>query len=88
MISSSHILSGSPGNLDTGSTSESEFDAFFFRLLHALTRQLPQEKQDKVSIVELKNRKVVFKQKPISFEKQSDTLQGACILHYGLLELD
>ena len=32
--------------------------------------------QDKVSIVELKNGKVLFKQKPISFEKQSDTLQG------------
>ena len=29
-----------------------------------------------MSIVELKNGKVVFRQKPISFEKQSDTLQG------------
>ena len=37
---------------------------------------LLQEKQDKACIVELKNGKVVFKQKPISFEKQSDTLQG------------
>jgi hypothetical protein len=37
---------------------------------------LLQEKQDKASIAHLKNGKVVFKQKPISFEKQSDTLQG------------
>ena len=42
---------------------------------------LLQEKQDKVSTVELKNGKVVFKQKPISFEKQSDTLQGESLLY-------
>ena len=47
---------------------------------------LLQEKQDKASIVELKNGKVVFKQKPISFEKQSDTLQGES-LRYELLGL-
>ena len=47
---------------------------------------LLQEKQDRASIVELKNGKVVFKQKPISFEKQSDTLQGES-LRYGLLGL-
>ncbi|KAF8810148.1 hypothetical protein BYT27DRAFT_7240947 [Phlegmacium glaucopus] len=39
------------------------------------TGSTSERKQDKVSIVELKNGKVVFKQKPISFEKQSDTLQ-------------
>ncbi|PPQ77583.1 hypothetical protein CVT25_011375 [Psilocybe cyanescens] len=34
-----------------------------------------EKKQNRVSIVELKNGKVLFKQKPISFEKQSETLQ-------------
>ncbi|CAA7265402.1 unnamed protein product [Cyclocybe aegerita] len=37
---------------------------------------LPAEKkQEKASIVELRNGKVNFKQKPLSFEKQSETLQ-------------
>ena len=57
--------------------------------LHVLIREnsssdalLLQKKQDKAFIVELKNGKVVFKQKPISFEKQSDTLQGISLLRY------
>jgi chromatin assembly factor 1 subunit A len=41
-----------------------------------LTR-LSAEKGDKSSIIELKNGKVVCKQKCVSFEKQSETLQGA-----------
>lgn len=60
------------GNFDTRSP-ESELDAF---LSFGSDASLLQEKQDKASIVELRNGKVVFKQKPISFEKQSDTLQG------------
>ena len=47
-------------------------DAYFPNMVHSDASLL----QDKASIVELKNGKVVFKQKPISFEKQSDTLQG------------
>jgi hypothetical protein len=69
----SHILFGRFSG--TGSISESELDAFFFSFRNS-DASLLQEKQDKLSIVELKNGKVVFKQKPISFEKQSDTLQG------------
>lgn len=34
------------------------------------------EKPEKQSIVELKNGKVVFKQKPISLDKHSETMQG------------
>ena len=64
---------------------ESRFDVLILRDSRS-DASLPQEKQDKVSIVELKNGKVVFKQKPISFEKQSDTLQGEP-LRYGLLGL-
>ncbi len=44
----------------------STLDAFYFF----------SEKQENFSIVELKNGKVFFKQKPISYEKQSETLQG------------
>ncbi|KAF9009375.1 chromatin assembly factor 1 subunit A-domain-containing protein [Cyathus striatus] len=33
------------------------------------------EKHDKVSLVEIKNGKVIFRQKPSTFEKQSETLQ-------------
>ncbi|KAF9566259.1 hypothetical protein CPC08DRAFT_657870 [Agrocybe pediades] len=36
---------------------------------------LSDNKPERTSIVELKNGKVIFKQKPISFEKQSQTLQ-------------
>lgn len=35
------------------------------------------EKGDKSYVIELKNGKVVCRQKPVSFEKQSETLQGA-----------
>lgn len=35
------------------------------------------EGQEKHSIVEFKGGKIIFKQKPISFHKQSETLQGA-----------
>jgi chromatin assembly factor 1 subunit A len=31
----------------------------------------------KSELVEIKNGKVIFKQKPLSFEKQSETMQGA-----------
>ncbi|KAH9484042.1 Chromatin assembly factor 1 subunit A [Psilocybe cubensis] len=34
-----------------------------------------EKKQDKQPIAELKNGKVIFRQKPVSFEKQSETLQ-------------
>ena len=61
---------------------ESELDVLVWRDSGS-DASLLQEKQDKASIVELKNGKVVFKQKPISFEKQSDTLQGKS-LRYGL----
>ena len=50
------------------------FSSFFYR--GDSDASFLQEKHDKVSIVELRNGKVIFKQKPISFEKQSDTLQG------------
>jgi len=35
--------------------------------------------QTKTSIAELKNGKVIFKQKPHSFEKHSETLQGTSL---------
>ncbi|KAH9952186.1 hypothetical protein B0H21DRAFT_17436 [Amylocystis lapponica] len=35
----------------------------------------PDEKPDKISLVELKNGKLVFKQKALSFEKMSETMQ-------------
>lgn len=41
-----------------------------------LTHFDPVEKQDKSPLVELKNGKVYFRQKPLSLEKQSETLQG------------
>ncbi|KAF8911145.1 hypothetical protein CPB84DRAFT_1812600 [Gymnopilus junonius] len=49
------------------------------------TPELTQEKQERTPIVELRNGKVVFKQKPISFEKQSETLQEI-VKFRGLLE--
>ncbi|KAL0947089.1 hypothetical protein HGRIS_013230 [Hohenbuehelia grisea] len=48
------------------------------------TTDVPQP-PDKSNIVELKNGKVVFKQKPISFEKLSETMQGIVSLR-ALLE--
>ncbi|THG98582.1 hypothetical protein EW026_g3635 [Hermanssonia centrifuga] len=35
----------------------------------------PEEKSDRASLVEIKNGKLVFKQKPMSFEKMSETMQ-------------
>lgn len=49
--------------------------------LGCLTRLMFPEKQEKPSIVELKNGKVYFRQKPLSFEKQSETLQGVCFAY-------
>ena len=60
---------------------ESELDVLIRRDSSSDASRL-QETQDKASIVELKNGKVFFKQKPISFKRQSDTLQGES-LRYG-----
>jgi hypothetical protein len=39
----------------------------------------PVDHDSKTGIAELKNGKVVFKQKPHSFEKHSETLQGVLL---------
>ncbi len=53
-----------------------------------LTRSDPSEKQEKSSLVELKNGKVYFRQKPLSLEKQSETLQGEFLsLYIALIPL-
>ena len=36
-------------------------------------------KSDKLPLVELKNGKVIFRQKPLSCEKMSETMQGTCL---------
>ena len=51
-----------------------KFDALVF--FAYLTCFASLAKQDRTSIVEFKNGKINFKQKPMSFEKQSETLQG------------
>jgi hypothetical protein len=38
---------------------------------------LSAERQAKLSEVEIKNGKVIFRQKPMSFEKMTETMQGA-----------
>jgi len=43
-----------------------DYDAFFLT-----------ERQEKAPIFEFKSGKIIFKQKPMSFDKQSETLQGA-----------
>ncbi|KAF9476322.1 hypothetical protein BDN70DRAFT_882568 [Pholiota conissans] len=45
------------------------------RITKAQSPAVVEKKQDKPSLVELKNGKVYFKQKPLSLEKQSETLQ-------------
>ena len=44
---------------------------------HRDTAPPPDDKPERVSLVELKNGKLVVKQKPLSFEKMSETMQGA-----------
>jgi chromatin assembly factor 1 subunit A len=38
---------------------------------------LPEERRAKPSEVEIKNGKVIFRQKPMTFEKMTETMQGA-----------
>lgn len=67
---------------------ESESDAIFPVANGWLTR-LAQVKLDRPILVELKNGKVFFRQKSVSFEKQSETLQGTlrvcCVTYYVLI---
>lgn len=52
-------------------------------IVQSLTNSLRtalEAKPERVSLVELKNGKLLVKQKPISFEKMSETLQGACLV--------
>ncbi|KAF8162912.1 hypothetical protein B0H34DRAFT_299811 [Crassisporium funariophilum] len=43
--------------------------------VNKVTSEIPPTPEKKFSIAELKNGKVIFRQKPVSFEKQSETLQ-------------
>ena len=45
--------------------------------------QMLEEKPERITVVELKNGKVVFKQKPLSFEKMSETMQGMLRRAFG-----
>lgn len=68
-------LKNSIVNGATASTSEGQSDASTNGIC-LLTRQNTAKPQGTL-LVELKKGKVYFKQKPISLEKQSETLQGA-----------
>lgn len=46
--------------------------------LHVSAPSSRADKADKPSLVELKNGKLVFKQKTLAFEKMSETMQGTC----------
>lgn len=46
--------------------------------LHVSAPSLCADKADKPLLVELKNGKLVFKQKTLAFEKMSETMQGTC----------
>lgn len=48
--------------------------------LHVSEASFRADKTDKPSLVELKNGKLVFKQKTLAFEKMSETMQGMCYI--------
>lgn len=48
--------------------------------LHVSVSLFRADKADKPSLVELKNGKLVFKQKTLAFEKMSETMQGMCYI--------
>lgn len=48
--------------------------------LHVSAPSSRADKADRPSLVELKNGKLVFKQKTLAFEKMSETMQGMCYI--------
>lgn len=48
--------------------------------LHVSAPSFRADTADKPSLVELKNGKLVFKQKTLAFEKMSETMQGVCYI--------